>query len=143
MKNMRYGQHVHSSNTQPALCAGLFAAGGLPGGGQGQIAHARQPHFGSRAGSGALPAAGFGLCADRGPCIGAGLHLAAARALHPQTAQHSLGEVLGLGYRQAGGVKENFFDGSMALAGVVGKELTVHEIWALKEVCNSYFGLSL
>lgn len=53
------------------------------------------------------------------------------------------GEVVSLGYRQSGGVKENFFDGSMALAGIVGKELTVNEIWVLKELCKSYFGLSL
>ena len=50
--------------------------------------------------------------------------------------------VMTLGVRAPGALVD-FFDGSMALAGVVGKELTVHELWVLKELCNAYFGLSL
>lgn len=52
-------------------------------------------------------------------------------------------ELMALGYRQAAGVKENFLAGAMALAGVVGKELQIEELWELKELCNGYFGLSL
>ena len=59
------------------------------------------------------------------------------------TAMENGTEVVALGYRQAAGVKENFFDGKLALAGIVGKELSIEEVWALKEAVNGYFGLSL
>ena len=52
-------------------------------------------------------------------------------------------EVLALGYRQAAGVKENFFDGKLGLAGIVGKALSQEEVWSVKEAVNGYFGLSL
>jgi len=52
-------------------------------------------------------------------------------------------EVVALGYRQAAGVKENLFDGRVAMAGIVGKELGIDEIWALKVAVNGYFGLNL
>ena len=37
----------------------------------------------------------------------------------------------------------NFFDGKMALVGLVAKELSQDEVWALKEAASGYFGLSL
>ena len=58
-------------------------------------------------------------------------------------AMESGSEVVALGYRQAAGAKENFFDGKMGLACIVGKELSQDEVWALKEAVNGYFGLSL
>ena len=39
--------------------------------------------------------------------------------------------------------KERFLDGSLALAIVTAKELSQDEMWAVKELVNSYFGLSL
>lgn len=36
-----------------------------------------------------------------------------------------------------------FFNGQMALAVLVAKQLTADEMWAIKEACNSQFGLSL
>lgn len=50
--------------------------------------------------------------------------------------------VVGLGFNPAG-ASSNFFDGKVALVGLTGKELTLDEVWAVKEACNSYFGLSL
>ncbi len=59
------------------------------------------------------------------------------------TAMENGAEVVAVGYRQAAGVKENHFDGKMALAGIVGKTLSEDEVWSLKEAVNGYFGLSL
>jgi hypothetical protein len=59
------------------------------------------------------------------------------------TAMENGSEVVALGYRQAAGVKENFFQGKMALAGIVAKALSQDEVWTLKEAVNGYFGLSL
>lgn len=53
------------------------------------------------------------------------------------------GEAASLGYRQTAGVKENFFQGSISLAAITGKELSQDEVWALKEAVNAYYGLSL
>lgn len=39
--------------------------------------------------------------------------------------------------------KQNFFDGQIALVGVSAKAHSANDIWAIKELCNSYFGLSL
>lgn len=38
---------------------------------------------------------------------------------------------------------ERFYNGQMALAAVVAKELSIDEVWALKEAMNGYFDLSL
>ena len=59
------------------------------------------------------------------------------------TAMENGSEVVAVGYRQAAGVKENYFDGKMALVGMAAKELAHEEAWALKEAVNGYFGLSL
>ena len=37
----------------------------------------------------------------------------------------------------------DFFNGKMALAFICAKSLTIDDIWAVKEACNGYFGLSL
>ena len=58
------------------------------------------------------------------------------------TAMENGAELVAVGYRQAAGVKENFFDGKMALVGLLGKELSIDEVWALKQAVNGYFGLS-
>ena len=39
--------------------------------------------------------------------------------------------------------KERFFDGSMAFAFVTAKVLGADDLWTMKELANSYFGLSL
>ena len=39
--------------------------------------------------------------------------------------------------------KERFLDGSIALVAVTAKELGASDMWAVKELVNSYFGLSL
>ena len=39
--------------------------------------------------------------------------------------------------------KQRFFDGSMALAFVTARVLGTDDLWTLKELANSYFGLSL
>ncbi len=52
-------------------------------------------------------------------------------------------EAVAVGYRQAAGVKENYFDGKLALAGIVAKQLSADEVWSLKDAVNGYFGLTL
>ena len=59
------------------------------------------------------------------------------------TAMENGSEVVAVGYRQAAGAKENYFDGKTAMVGLVAKELTQDEVWALKEAVNGYFGLAL
>jgi len=39
--------------------------------------------------------------------------------------------------------KTDFFDGEIALVVLVAKELTIDEVWNLKEIVNSFFNLSL
>ncbi len=38
---------------------------------------------------------------------------------------------------------EEFFDGKLALVAITAKALTIHEMWAVKELVNGYFGLNL
>jgi hypothetical protein len=38
---------------------------------------------------------------------------------------------------------ERFYNGRISMLAVVGKALTIDEIWALKELVNGYFDLSL
>ena len=59
------------------------------------------------------------------------------------TAMENGSEVVAVGYRQALGAKENYFDGKMALVGLIGKVLAEYEVWALKVAVSGYFGLSL
>ena len=60
------------------------------------------------------------------------------------TAVENEGAVPALGYSlNSGGTKINFFDGSMALAALAAKELGQDEVWAVKELVNAHFGLSL
>ena len=59
------------------------------------------------------------------------------------TAMENGAEVLALGYRQAAASKENFFQGRIGLAAIVGKQLSQDEVWELKEAINGYFGISL
>ena len=59
------------------------------------------------------------------------------------TAMENGSEVVALGYRQAAGAKENYFDGKVGLAGIVASDLNQEEVWALREAVNGYFGLSL
>ena len=59
------------------------------------------------------------------------------------TAMENGTELVALGYRQAAGAKENFFDGKMALVGLAAKELSEEEVWVLKEAVNGYFDLSI
>jgi hypothetical protein len=56
-------------------------------------------------------------------------------------AMENTAAILSIGARYSS--KEQFFDGSMALAGLCAKALTHEEVWALKEAVNGYFGLSL
>lgn len=39
--------------------------------------------------------------------------------------------------------KQQFFDGSIALVAITASELSPDEMWAIKELCNGYFGLDL
>lgn len=39
--------------------------------------------------------------------------------------------------------KAEFFDGSLALVAVTAKQLSAAEVWAIKELVNGYYGLSL
>ena len=39
--------------------------------------------------------------------------------------------------------KERYFDGSIALIALTAKALGQDDVWALRELVNSYFGLSL
>lgn len=55
-------------------------------------------------------------------------------------AMEDLATVVGLG-QDAGAA--NLFNGSLALVAVVAKQMTASEVWAVKELCNSFFGLSL
>ncbi|MEE8517929.1 MAG: hypothetical protein V3S98_02255, partial [Dehalococcoidia bacterium] len=41
------------------------------------------------------------------------------------------------------GADEEFFDGKLALVAITAKALTIHEMWAVKELVNGYFGLNL
>ncbi|MCH8848225.1 MAG: hypothetical protein J4N29_05065 [Chloroflexi bacterium] len=57
------------------------------------------------------------------------------------TAMENTAASVHLGARYA--TKERFFDGSIALVAVTAKALGTDDVWAVKEVVNSYFGLSL
>lgn len=46
-------------------------------------------------------------------------------------------------HRIGASANEHFWDGRIALWGVVGKAMSQDEVWALKEASNGYFGLSL
>ena len=48
-----------------------------------------------------------------------------------------------LGHQTGTGGDANFFDGSMAFVAVVAKELSPDEVWSVKSLANSFFGLSL
>ena len=57
------------------------------------------------------------------------------------TAMENTAALVHLGARYA--AKQNFFDGSIAVAFITAKVLGTDEVWAVKELANSYFGLSL
>ena len=60
------------------------------------------------------------------------------------TAMENLGVVTGLAHKlDTSGAAANFFDGKMALVALVAKELSPDEVWAVKSLANSFFGLSL
>ncbi len=51
--------------------------------------------------------------------------------------------LLRIGFRQGSAAAADLFNGKMGLVAVTAKCLTVHEMWAVKELVNGYFGLSL
>ena len=59
------------------------------------------------------------------------------------TAMEDTGSLVRVAFNQGAAAGANFFDGSMALAAITAKELSVGELWAIKELVNGYFGLSL
>lgn len=48
-----------------------------------------------------------------------------------------------VGFSQGPSAAENHFDGKIALVLVAAAQLSVDQMWAIKEACNAYFGLSL
>jgi hypothetical protein len=61
-------------------------------------------------------------------------------------AMENLGNVLNIGHSlSAAGtpVAERFWDGDMSLLGLCRKELTLDEVWAIKELINGFFDLTL
>ena len=59
------------------------------------------------------------------------------------TAMEANSQVVSLGYSLDNAVKVNRLNGRLALVGLVAKEVLEGEAWAMKELVNGYFGLSL
>lgn len=57
------------------------------------------------------------------------------------TAMEDTASLVRIGMRYS--TPARFYNGKMALAAVVGKELSIDEVWTIKELINSYYGLSL
>ena len=59
------------------------------------------------------------------------------------TAMEDTASLVRVGFRQGAAAGEEFFDGKMALIGLCARELSLHEMWSIKELANAYFGLAL
>ena len=73
----------------------------------------------------------------------AALSLAADGSDGSYVAMENLSTLVRLGFRQGTAAGASFFSGSMLCVGLVAKELTVDELWAMKALGNSFFDLSL
>ena len=58
------------------------------------------------------------------------------------TAMENTASLVRLGFSQGAAAAANFFKGSMQRVALTGKHLSQDDMWALKERCNGYFGLS-